>query len=333
MARHFDSTGRPENMKTTRWMAAALAGAAIALAAGGAVAQEKKAPAARAAAKAPVQRTFATPEEAVSALVAAVRAGRVEEMVAVIGPQSRGWLSTGDSISDATEWKSFIAAFDRKNALRKEGDAKAVLLIGDDWPFPAPLVAKAGQWSFDAEAGREEVMNRRVGRNELDTIQAMRAIVDAQREYAAKDPDGNRLHDYAKRFRSTPGTKDGLYWEAKPGEPASPLGPLAAKAVAEGYGEKLKSAKMEPYNGYFFRLLSGQGKDAPGGAFNYMVGGMLYGGFAVVAWPASYGNSGVKTFLVNHDGVVWEKDLGTATPGEAGRMKRFNPDKTWAKSP
>jgi len=319
-------------MKTTTWIAAAIAGAAIAFAAGGVQAQQKKAPAASAAAKATAQRTFATPEEAVNALVAAVRAADLEGMVAVIGPQSRGWLFTGDSVSDAADWKAFIAAFEKKNAVRKEGDARAVLVIGDDWPFPAPLVAKAGKWSFDAQAGREEVMNRRVGRNELDTIQTLLAIADAQREYAARDPDANRLPNYAARLRSTPGMKDGLYWEAKPGEAPSPLGALAAKAVKEGYGEKLKSAKPEPYHGYYFRLLAGQGKDAPGGAYNYMVGGLLYGGFAVVAWPASYGNSGVKTFLVNHDGVVWEKDLGPSTQKQAETMKRFNPDKTWARA-
>jgi hypothetical protein len=320
-------------MKTTRWMAALVAGTAIAIAAGGAQAQETKAaPASKAAPKAAAQRTFATPDEAVKALVTAVRANDVEGVVAVIGPKSRSWLFTGDKVSDATEWKNFLAAFDKKNAIVKQGDAKAELVIGDDWPFPAPLVAKAGKWSFDAEAGREEVMNRRVGRNELDTIQTLLAMVDAQREYAAADSDKNGLHDYAMRIRSTSGKKDGLYWEAKPGEPMSPLGPLVAKAVREGYGANIKSEKPLPYNGYYYRILTAQGKDAPGGAYDYVVKGKLFGGFAVVAWPASYRNSGVKTFLVNHEGVVYEKDLGAATPQVAASMKSFNPDKTWSKS-
>ncbi len=324
-------------MKTTNWMAGVLAGTAIALAAGNALAQEQKpaaaAPAAKAASKASAQKAFATPEEAVKALVEAVRASNVEGMVAVIGPRSRSWLFTGDTVADAADWKKFLAGYEAKNRIAKEGDAKAVLYIGDDWPFPAPLVAKAGKWSFDAEAGREEVINRRVGRNELDTIQTLLAMVDAQREYAAKDADGNGLSDYAARFRSTPGKKDGLYWETKEGEPPSPMGPLAAKAVTEGYGAKLKSGSLVPYHGYYFRILTAQGKDAPGGAYDYRVGDKLFGGFAIVAWPASYGNSGVKTFLVNHDGVVWEKDLGSGTAKAAAQMKLFNPDKTWAKAP
>jgi Protein of unknown function (DUF2950) len=324
-------------MNTNRIIAGVLAGTAIAIAAGGAFAQEQKPAAAAApkaaAPKAAAQRTFATPEEAVKALVEAVRAGKVEDMVAVIGPKSRSWLFTGDTVADAADWKKFLAGYDAKNRIAKEGEAKAVLFIGDDWPFPAPLVAKGGQWSFDAEAGREEVTNRRVGRNELDTIQTLLAMGDAQREYAALDADGNGFHDYAMRFRSSPGRKDGLYWETKEGEPPSPLGPLASKAVSEGYGAKLKSGKPVPYHGYYFRILTAQGKDAPGGAYDYKVGNKLFGGFAIVAWPASYGNSGVKTFLVNHDGVVWENDLGSGTAKAAEQMKLFNPDKTWAKAP
>ena len=192
---------------------------------------------------------------------------------------------------------------------------------------------KGDKWSFDADAGREEVMNRRVGRNELDTIQTMLAVVDAQREYALKDADGNGLADYAARFRSTPGKKDGLYWPTKEGEPQSPLGPLAAQAVREGYGKNLGVNKPAPFHGYYYRLLTSQGKDAPGGAYDYLVKGRLMGGFAVVAWPASYGNSGVKTFIVSHDGVVHEKDLGPGTAGAAGKMKSYNPDKTWSKVP
>ena len=321
-------------MKKTNWMmAAVLCGMAIPLATGVARAEERKVPYINAVPKAAVQRSFATPEEAAKALAEAVRAGNVAGMLEVIGPKSKNWLFTGDKVSDAEEWKNFLAAYDRKNAVTREGDAKAVLVIGDDWPFPAPLAKKGDKWAFDADAGREEVMNRRVGRNELDTIQTMLAIVDAQREYAAKDADGNGFTDYAARFWSSPGKKDGLYWPAKAGEPQSPMGPLAARAVREGYGGQAKPAKPVPYNGYYYRILTRQGKDAPGGAYDYLVKGKLFGGFAVVAHPASYGNSGVKTFIVNHDGVVHEKDLGANSAAEAGRMKSYNPDKTWAKLP
>jgi Protein of unknown function (DUF2950) len=324
----------PENtkMKKTNWMMAAMVGAALAAAGPGALAQEPKAAAPKAAAAtAASQKTFATPEEAVKALVEAVRAANVAGMLEVIGPKSKDWLFTGDKVSDAADWKNFLAMYDRKNAIKREGDAKAVLVAGDDWPFPAPLVLKDGKWSFDSDAGREEVTNRRVGRNELDTIQTMLAIVDAQREYAAKDADGNKLADYAIRFRSTPGKKDGLYWATKAGEPQSPLGPIIAQAVREGYAKAASSNKPAPYNGYYYRMLTSQGKEAPGGAYDYMVKGKLFGGFGVVAWPATYGNSGVKTFLVNHDGVVHEKDLGPGSAEAAGKMKSYNPDKTWSK--
>ncbi len=284
--------------------------------------------------KAAAQRTFATPEEAAKALAEAVKAADAKAIVEIVGPASRSWILTGDKVADANDWKRFAAAYDEKNALAKEGDAKAVLIVGkDDFPFPAPLVKRGDRWAFDAEAGREEVTNRRVGRNELDTIQTLLAIVDAQREYAASDADGNGLHDYADRFVSSPGKKDGLYWETKPGEPQSPLGPLAAKAVKEGYGGKAKGGGPVPYHGYYFRILKAQGKGAPGGAYDYVVKGKLFGGFAVVAYPSKYGVSGVMSFIVNHDGVVYEADLGKDTAAVAGSMKRFDPDQRWKKAP
>ena len=293
------------------------------------------APAAAAPKKAPAkQRTFATPEEAARALAEAVKASDVKGLVEIVGPASRAWLFTGDNVADANDWKQFVASYDAKNALVKEGDAKAVLVVGkDDFPFAAPIVKKGERWSFDAEAGREEITNRRVGRNELDTIQALLAIVDAQREYASLDADGNGYRDYAARFLSTPGKKDGLYWATKDGEPPSPLGPLAAQAVKEGYGGKGRTGKPEPFNGYFFRMLTAQGPNAPGGKYDYVVGGKLFGGFAIVAYPAKYGVSGVMTFIVNHDGVVHEADLGKDTAAVAGKLTRFDPDKRWRKAP
>jgi hypothetical protein len=281
-----------------------------------------------------VQKTFASPEQASRALADAVRAGDVAALLAVVGPDSKTWIFTGDDVADRSDWKAFLAVYDRKNAIEKNGDAKATLLLGEgDWPFPAPLVKKGGEWAFDAAAGREEVINRRVGSNELGAIQTLLAIVDAQRTYAASDPDRNGIANYASKFLSTPGKKDGLYWEAQASSEQSPLGPLVGAASAQGYSAKGQSGKPRPYHGYYFRMITGQGKDARGGAYDYRVNGRLFGGFAVVAYPASYGVSGVKTFIVNHDGVVHEKDLGSATGALGAAMKLYNPDKTWQRVP
>ena len=312
-------------MKALAWLTMI----AIALVPAGVDAQEKKAPA---AGKAALQRTFATPDDAAKALVDAVRANDRQAVLDVVGTKARNWLMTANAIADREESRLFVAAYDRKNAVVKRGDDKAMLSVGDEsWEFPAPIVRKAGKWSFDADAGREEILNRRVGRNELDTIQTLLAIVDAQREYAVADADGNGLRDYASRFASSLGKKDGLNWETAAGETPSPLGPLVAKAVREGYGDKVKAGQVEPYQGYLYRMITSQGANATGGAFDYMLEGKLFGGFAVLAYPAAYGNTGVKSFIVNHEGVVYEKDLGTATLDQAGKIKHFDPDKSWTK--
>ena len=280
-------------------------------------------------------RTYASADEAAEALASAVRAQKKDDLLAVVGPGAASWLLSGDNVADRNDWTRFLAAYDKKHNVEKAGD-KATLNVGDDdWPFPAPIVNHGGRWSFDAAAGREEILNRRVGRNELDTIQSLLAVVDAQREYASGDLDGNGYSDYARKFASSPGKKDGLYWPAEPGKPESPLGPLVATASAEGYGKNKASSdagQRVPYHGYYFRILTGQGKDAAGGAYDYLVGDKLIGGFAVVAWPASYRNSGVTTFLVNHDGVVYEKNLGAQTPSAAAAMTKFDPDTTWRKA-
>jgi hypothetical protein len=276
------------------------------------------------------QKTFASPEEAVKALVDAAKSGNQEELMVIFGTAGREVLSSGDTVDDKAVKEQFLKAYETKNTLIKEGDTKAVLQIGaEDWPFPIPLVKKNQQWVFDTKKGKEEMNNRRIGRNELSTIQVCLAYVDAQREYAAKDRDGDGLFEYAQKFVSTPGKKDGLYWEAKPGEEESPLGDFAARAAGEGY--KKTSNKPVPYHGYYFRVLKAQGKNATGGAYDYLVNGRMIGGFGMVAYPAKYGVSGVMTFVVNHDGIVYEKNLGKDTTRIARAMKLFNPDKTWKK--
>ncbi len=318
-------------------MLTAVAGAVAAVLAMNVAAQTASAakPAAAESKAAAAQSAFASPEEASKALADAVRSKDAKALLAVVGPSSKSWLFSGDNVADENDWKSFLAAYDEKNSLAKDGDSKATLVVGkDDWPFPAPLVKKAGKWSFDAEAGREEITNRRVGRNELDTIQTLLAVVDAEREYAQGDANGSGFPDYARKFVSTPGKKDGLYWPQEEGKPASPLGPLVAEAAADGYKGKGKvvTGERPPFHGYHYKIITAQGKDAPGGAKEYMVGPRLMGGFAVVAWPSKYGTSGVMTFIVNHDGVVYEKDEGANTASIAESMTRYNPDSTWKKS-
>jgi hypothetical protein len=290
-------------------------------------------PAAQAAdAAAAKQRTFASAEEAATALTDAVRAKDVKALVAIVGPGSDQWLFSGDKVADANDWRRFLSAYEAGHTLETEGD-RTVLAVGEDkWPFPAPIVKHGARWAFDPKAGHEELINRRVGRNELDAIQTMLAIVDAEREYAQSDPDHSGSADYARRFLSTPGKKDGLYWPSTPGAAESPLGPMVAVAAAEGYGkQQRKAGERAPYHGYYYKILTSQGPDAPGGAYDYLVGDKLMGGFAVVAWPASYGVSGIMSFLVNHDGVVYEKDLGKQTASIASSTTRFNPDTTWRK--
>lgn len=279
-----------------------------------------------------VQRSFATPEDAAEALADAVRAEDRQALLAVVGPASASWLFSGDAVADRADWKKFLTAYDQKHGVTRETDDRGVLVVGDnEWPFPAPLVRKGGGWAFDAAAGREEIINRRVGRNELDTIQTLLAIVDAQREYAAGDPDGNGFNDYARRFLSTKGKKDGLFWPVEEGQPRSPLGPLVGDATRAGYSRKgAKRDEPVPYHGYYYRMLTAEGKNGPGGAYSYLVGDKMIGGFAVVAYPARYGVSGVMTFLVNHDGTVYQKDLGEDAQALATRMRSYNPDSSWS---
>ena len=280
----------------------------------------------------PKQKTFASPEEAVKALVAALKAGDTKALSAIFGPGSKDLVSSGDPVADKAGRDRFVSGYEEKNRLEEAETDKVVLYVGNhDWPFPIPVVKKQGSWRFDAKEGKEEILARRIGRNELSAMQVCLAYVDAQREYAMKDWDGDGLLEYAQKFGSDPGKKNGLYWEAKAGDEQSPLGPLVAAAQKKGYKVKQSPSKPAPYFGYYYRILTGQGKSAPGGAYDYVVKGNMIGGFALVAYPAKYGSSGIMTFIVNHDGVVYQKDLGKSTEKTALAMKLFNPDATWKK--
>ncbi|MBK5961303.1 hypothetical protein CCR97_24310 [Rhodoplanes elegans] len=282
----------------------------------------------------PQPRGFASPQDAAQALYEAAKAKDHKAVVAILGPGVRSWIVSGDPVLDRARVARFVDAYAKKSAVVPEGDAKAVLTVGDDgFRFPFPLVKSAGKagdgkWRFDAAAGREEVLNRLIGRNELDTIQTLRAIVDAQREYAALRHRAGAAAEYARRFRSTAGKTDGLHWPTKQGEPQSPLGPLVADAERQGYDA---GGRGKPYHGYVFRMLTAQGPKAPGGAYDYVAKGRLIGGFAVLAYPARYGVSGVKTFAVGHDGTVYEADLGRSTGTIAPRLRTFDPDERWTK--
>jgi hypothetical protein len=274
-------------------------------------------------------KTFATPEEARDALVAEAAKG-LDAVRQMFGTGSEQILRTGDAILDKNLLESFNEEAKEKTSLQPDpaNPARMTLLLGnEEWPFAVPLVKSNGRWHFDVKEGKAEIARRIIGGNELDAIQICQGYVQAQQEYASVDRDGNGLHEYASRIVSSPGQKDGLYW---PGND-SPVAESFALAVAEGYGTK-KTPPRE-YHGYYFRILTGQGPNADGGARDYMVHDLMIGGFALLAWPVEYGVSGVKTFQVNQDGLVYEKDLGPSTATAAKSITRFNPDKTWALSP
>ncbi len=273
------------------------------------------------------QRSYSSPEEAADALVAAVKTGTTRAMLRVLGVGGEDIVRSGDPVADAELRQRFLSAYEAKHSIKAEGNNKATVVVGaDDFPFPIPLVNKRAGWRFDPAAGRLEILYRRIGRNELDAVQACLAFVDAQNEYAEKDRTGEGAGVYAQRIVSNPGKKDGLFW--RDDRDPSPLGEFAARASAEGYKAGEQSA---PYHGYYFRILKGQGSDAPGGALNYVVKGKMMGGFALIAYPAEYGNSGVMTFMVNHAGTVYQKDLGKRTESIARHIYRFDPDQTWKK--
>ena len=274
-------------------------------------------------------QNFESPEAAVQALVEAAKSDNDRALLDVLGKSGKPIIDSGDEVADKNGREQFLADYSTANSLDKSVDNSVTLEVGPDkWPFPIPIVMQDGKWHFDTEAGAEEIINRRVGENELDTIQSCLAYADAQREYYMRNPQQDQLLHYSDRLISTEGKKDGLYWPAVDGEDPSPLGEGFARARAEGY---LKEGTMTgvPFHGYIYRLLTRQGPNASGGAYDYLVDGKLLGGFAAVAFPAEYGNSGVMTFLVNHDGAVFSKDLGADTAKLAMAMESFDPGPDW----
>jgi hypothetical protein len=284
-------------------------------------------------AKGQKEKAFGSPEEACIAMVKAMKEQDTGELAAIFGSAGKKLVFSGDRIADKAVRDDFVRAYEEKNRLETVNGNKAILHVGNnDWPMPIPLVKIGNTWRFDTRAGKEEIFRRRIGKNELSAIKTCHAYVDAQREYAPKDYDGDGLFEYAQKFVSAPGKKDGLYWETKEGEPQSPLGALIAVAAQEGYLAKEGKNKAVPFHGYYYKILKEQGKDAPGGAYSYLANNKMIGGFALAAYPAQYGNSGVMTFIVNQDGLVYQRDLGRSTAKIVQAMKAYNPDQTWKRA-
>jgi len=278
----------------------------------------------------PAIKTFATPEEAGNALVEAAKSGDEATLLALLGTDSKEVISSGDPVQDKNAGAAFASAYGVMHRWRRMGDGIQTLLVGyDNFPFPIPLKKnESGQWFFDTVAGREEILNRRVGRNELAIIDVCNTVARAEAKYFSQAHDGLPAKQYAQKFLSDPGKHNGLYWESAAGQPESPLGPLVAFATAEGY--QAKPDAHAAFHGYFFHMLKGQTAKAPGGAKDYLINGKMTGGFAFLAYPAEYGNSGVMTFMINQDGVLLEKDLGKNTTEAATAMNDFDPDSGWS---
>jgi len=278
------------------------------------------------------QKTFATPAEAAQALYQASADANQEEIVSVLGDEGKDLVYSGDAVQDKRGMAGFVKAYKTKHSLVKQDDKTEILQVGaNDWPLPIPIVNDGGKWRFDTAAGKEELLYRRIGHNELGAIAACRGFIDAQKDYAAAGHDGLPTGMYAQRLISTPGKQDGLYWETKEDEPASPAGPFLADAGGQGYSAEGLGGKAEPYHGYLYRILKAQGAAARGGAKSYLADGKLTGGVALVAYPAEYRVSGVMTFIINQNGVVYQKDLGDKSAEIAGAITEYNPDKTWKK--
>ena len=282
----------------------------------------------------PKQKTFVSPEEGANAMMAAMKKNDVKTLTAIFGPAGKKLIFSRDPNVDKERRETFVMSYQEKNRFERIGDTIAILYTGkDDWPFPIPLVKNAQGWHFDSKSGKVEILNRVIGRNELSAVQVCLAYVDAQREYALGDHDRDGFFEYAQKFVSDPGKKNGLYWETREDEKPSPLGPAIAMATREGYKKMAKDflaiGSPLPYHGYFYKILKAQGKNTPGGAYDYIANGKMIGGFALVAYPAEYGSSGIMTFIVHMDGIVYDKNLGKNSDKIAETLKQFDPDKTW----
>jgi len=295
------------------------------------------APAADAATPASVpQRLFATPQEAEAALITAVQTDNVPALSALFGPQSEHMVASGDDVADRTARQAFVNRYNERHSLQAQPDGSIVLIVGaDDWPMPIPLVQTASGWRFDTARGLQEVLDRRVGRNELSTIDVLRKVVAAQHDYAQRMQQEFGFPAYAERLISTPGTHDGLIWDTAEGEALSPLGAFALQQEAEGYPDAHVEVPGHPvpYHGYYFRMLTGQGPNARGEPGSYMRNGYMTKGFAMIAWPAHYGASGFMTFMVGPDGVVYQQNLGEDTPDDIRHINRYDPDANWEAVP
>jgi Protein of unknown function (DUF2950) len=281
----------------------------------------------RSMAQQPGQKTFSSAEEASNALVAALQSNDEKAMLNILGPDAKQIVSSGDETEDANSRADFVQRYHEMHRLVKEPDGTTTLYIGaKNWPTPIPLVNKGNSWYFDTDAGKKEILYRRIGRNEMSTIRVCQELVAAQKEYYSAEHN-----EYAQKIFSDEGQHNGLYWKASGGEPQSPIGPLVASAVAEGYA-KSRDGVQAPYRGYYYRILTHQGNNGPGGAESYIVNGKMTEGFAFVAYPAEYRSSGVMTFIVGADGVVYQKDLGKKTDAHAKGMKEYNPNSSWRKA-
>ena len=281
------------------------------------------------AADASAQRAFASPNQAAAALAAAWQNGSTESLLEIFGRDGERLVRSGDPVTERIARERLASAYAEQHLFEAESDHKVQIVLGDNnWPYPIPLVRHHDGWVFDVKAGAEQILDRRIGRNELDALEVCRAYVRAQYDYAARDPATAGLHEYAQKVASTKGQRDGLYWAVPSGSPESPLGPLVAAAEAQGYGMS-SAADQTPYHGYYYRILTRQGVHAAGGARDYLVDGHMTGGFALLAFPARYGDSGVMTFVVNEAGIVFEKNLGPDTASIAAHITQYDPDRSW----
>lgn len=279
-------------------------------------------------------QSYPTPEAAVDALVAAAKSDDAKTaLLDVLGPQAEQLVSSGDDVADAAARRRFVMQYNAAHNLVADGADRYTLEVGSDgWPMPIPIVKSAAGWSFDVDSGIDELVYRRIGRNELGAIETCRGIVQAELDYAAAGHDGQPAGIYAQKLVSDAGTHNGLYWPTQPDEPASPIGPFIAEAAAQGYVTGPGSDGPKPYHGYIYRLLTAQGAAASGGAKSYLLDGRLSGGFAVIAYPVEYQSSGVQTFMANQDGVIYQKDLGPDTVEIAAKIDAFDPDPSWTRA-